>query len=218
MRRPIVAAVYDRIMAPLERSSLAGRRRSILTAASTPVLEIGAGTGANLSYYPPGTTLIASEPERAMLDRYSQSQGDAPGNTCLLLSRAEEVPFPSETFETVVSTFVLCSVNEPEVALDEIYRVLRAEGKLIFIEHIRDEGRRGRWQDRIEPVWSRLSGGCHPNRQTLVLMERAGFSLERVESFDPSNAAGRLVRLACQPFLPFVCGEAKKLLLKKVCH
>src|SRR5690606_11515900 len=209
MCRPIFASLYDRIMAPLETADLSERRRILLSSVSSPVLEIGAGTGANLSHYGSGIKLVASEPEPAMLAQYRGKSGILP-HVLLLFSRAEAIPFPAETFETVVSTLVLCSVCDPEVAMHEIHRVLRRDGRLIFIEHIRGEGRRGRWQDRIEFVWSKLSGGCHPNRQTLALIEKAGFHLEELKPFDPSRGSRRLVRWACQPVLPFVSGQARR--------
>jgi ubiquinone/menaquinone biosynthesis C-methylase UbiE len=98
---------------------------------------------------------------------------------------AEALPFPDGSFDTVVSTLVLCTVPDQEAALDEVRRVLRHGGRLLFIEHVRAAGSAARWQDRLEPLWRRLLGGCHPNRDTVAAIEDAGFEIETFESFYP---------------------------------
>jgi ubiquinone/menaquinone biosynthesis C-methylase UbiE len=100
---------------------------------------------------------------------------------------AEALPFPDGSFDTVVSTLVLCTVPDQEAALDEVRRVLRTGGRLLFIEHVRAAGSAARWQDRLEPLWRRLLGGCHPNRDTVAAIEEAGFEIETLESFYPPD-------------------------------
>ena len=87
----------------------------------------------------------------------------------------------------MISTLVLCTVPDQEAALDEVRRVLRPGGRLLFIEHVRAAEPMARWQDRLELLWRRLLGGCHPNRDTVAAIEEAGFEIEMFESFYPSD-------------------------------
>jgi ubiquinone/menaquinone biosynthesis C-methylase UbiE len=97
----------------------------------------------------------------------------------------EALPFADASFDTVVSTLVLCTVPDQGSALREIRRVLRPDGPLLFIEHVRASGSMARWQDRIDPLWGKLLAGCHPNRDTVTAMGEAGFETETLESFYP---------------------------------
>ncbi len=97
----------------------------------------------------------------------------------------ESLPFSDASFDAVVFTCVLCTVSDPDRALAQARRVLRASGQLVVLEHVRGDGRLARFQDRITPLWSRLMAGCHPNRDTAAAIERAGFSFERTERFNP---------------------------------
>jgi ubiquinone/menaquinone biosynthesis C-methylase UbiE len=96
---------------------------------------------------------------------------------------AESLPYPDASFDAVVFALVLCTVADPDRALAEAGRVLRASGRLVVLEHVRGEGRLARWQDRLSPVWRRVAAGCHPNRDSRAAIERAGFTFERVEAF-----------------------------------
>jgi SAM-dependent methyltransferase len=114
---------------------------------------------------------------------------------------AERLPFASDSFDTVVSTLVLCSVGDQDDALAEIRRVLRPDGRFLFIEHVRsDDERLARWQDRLERPWGVVAFGCHPNRATLDRIEAAGFKVDAVETGALPNAP-RLVR-------PMISGRA----------
>jgi ubiquinone/menaquinone biosynthesis C-methylase UbiE len=106
---------------------------------------------------------------------------------------AEALPFPDASFDTVVSTLVLCTVPDQEAALDEVRRVLRPDGRLLFIEHVRAAGAAARWQDRLEPLWRRLLGGCHPDRETVAAIEEAGFEIDLFESFYPPETLSALI-------------------------
>jgi SAM-dependent methyltransferase len=160
----LFAAGYDLVFARAERAGMAHHRRSLLASASGRVLEIGAGTGLNLPHYPDGIDLVLSEPEPPMARRIA-----AP----VVAARAEELPFADASFDTVVSTFVLCTVAEPARAVGELARVLRPGGRLLFIEHVRGDGALARWQDRLDGIWRRVGNGCHANRDTLdVLRDR----------------------------------------------
>jgi ubiquinone/menaquinone biosynthesis C-methylase UbiE len=182
---PVFAVLYDLIGASMERKWMGGRRRRLLAGARGAVLEIGGGTGANLAHYRNVDRVIVVEPDPFMRKRLDQKLADARVPVEVSAAGAETLPFPDGSFDTVVSTLVLCTVPDQEVALDEVRRVLRPGGRLLFIEHVRAAGSTARWQDRVEPLWGRLLGGCHPNRDTVAAIEEAGFEIETFESFHP---------------------------------
>ncbi len=177
-----LAAIYDRFMAKTERAALGEWRHALLAPLAGEVLEVGAGTGANLPHYPPAVTrLVLAEPDRHMRRRLvarARERGaevvDAP---------CEKLPFADASFDAVVSTLVLCSVASLEDALAEMRRVLRPGGKLVFMEHVAawDRPDRLKWQRRLEPFWKRLAGNCHLTRTTAEAIERAGFTLGEVK-------------------------------------
>ena len=189
---PIFAALYDLICASKERRWMGGRRRRLLAGARGAVLEIGGGTGANLAYYRDVDRVTIAEPDPFMRNRIGPKLEDAPVPVEVSAAGAEELPFPDGSFDTVVSTLVLCTVPDQESALDEVRRVLRPGGRLLFIEHVRAAGSAARWQDRLEPLWRRLLGGCHPNRDTVAAIEEAGFEIETFESFYPPDPLSSL--------------------------
>jgi ubiquinone/menaquinone biosynthesis C-methylase UbiE len=182
---PIFAALYDPIGASMERRWMGGRRRRLLGGARGAVLEIGGGTGANLTHYRDVDRVTIAEPDPFMRHRIGPKLEDARVPVEVSAAGAEELPFPDGSFDTVVSTLVLCTVPDQESALDEVRRILRPGGRLLFIEHVRAAGSTARWQDRLEPLWGRLLGGCHPNRDTVLAIEEAGFEIETFESFHP---------------------------------
>jgi ubiquinone/menaquinone biosynthesis C-methylase UbiE len=184
---PIFAALYDPIGASAERRWMGERRRRLLTGAWGVVLEIGGGTGANLEHYRDVDRVTIAEPDPFMRNKLGPKLGDARVPVKVSAAGAEALPFPDGSFDTVVSTLVLCTVPDQESALDEIRRVLRPGGRLLFIEHVRAAGSMARWQDRLDPLWRRLFGGCHPNRDTVAAIEDAGFEIETFESFYPPD-------------------------------
>ena len=189
---PIFAALYDPVGASAERRWMCGRRRRLLAGARGAVLEIGGGTGANLAHYRDVDRVTIAEPDPFMRNRIGPKLEDARVPVEVSAAGAEALPFPDGSFDTVVSTLVLCTVPDQEAALDEVRRVLRPGGRLLFIEHVRAAGSAARWQDRLEPLWRRLLGGCHPNRDTIAAIEEAGFEIETFESFHPPIAFSRL--------------------------
>src|SRR5215203_527025 len=182
---PIFAALYDPMAASAERRWMGERRRRLLAGARGAVLEIGGGTGANLPHYRAVDRVVVTEPDPFMRKRIGQKLADACIPVEVSAAGAEMLPFPDGSFDTVVSTLVLCTVPDQESALDEIRRILRPGGRLLFIEHVRAAGSAARWQDRLDPLWGRLLGGCHPNRDTVLAIEEAGFEIETFESFHP---------------------------------
>jgi SAM-dependent methyltransferase len=134
---PIFAALYDPIGASKERRWMGGRRRRLLAGARGVVLEIGGGTGANLAHYRDVDRVVVAEPDPFMRRRLARKLEDARVPVEISAAGAEELPFPDGSFDTVVSTLVLCTVPDQESALDEVRRVLRPGGRLLFIEHVR---------------------------------------------------------------------------------
>lgn len=188
----LFAALYDRMGAAMERSWMGERRARLLSGAKGEVLEIGGGTGANLPHYRDVRRLVIVEPDPFMRRRLRPKLEAVRFSVEVSEASAERLPFPDESFDAAVSTLVLCTVADQEAALREIRRVLRPGGRLFFIEHVRAEGKTARWQDRIEPIWRHLAGGCHPNRATVPAIEAAGFRVERQESFLPPVPLSRL--------------------------
>jgi SAM-dependent methyltransferase len=190
---PIFAALYDPLGASAERRWMGGRRRRLLAGARGAVLEIGGGTGANLAHYRDVDRVTIAEPDPFMRNKIGPKLEDARVPVEVASAGAEALPFPDGSFDTVVSTLVLCTVPDQEAALDEVRRVLRPGGRLLFIEHVRATGSAARWQDRLEPLWRRLLGGCHPNRDTVAAIEDAGFEIETFESFYPPDPLSGLM-------------------------
>jgi ubiquinone/menaquinone biosynthesis C-methylase UbiE len=168
-------------------------RREVLSAARGDVLEIGVGSGLNLPHYPQGiTSIVGVDPsarllqlaERGALLRRDASRGAGPGVTPgLLLASAEHLPFPSPRFDTVVSTWTLCSIPDHAAALAEVRRVLRPGGRLVFIEHgLAPDASVGRWQARLTPWWKPLSGGCHLDRRIDGMIADAGFRFASLDT------------------------------------
>ncbi len=169
----VFSALYDlllRIHDPLR-----DRRRRLLADAHGLVLDLGSGTGANLPHYPPHARVVAVEPDPYMLRRLRRAWSRAKARVHLVQARGEVLPFPAGRFDLVVTTLVLCSVSDLHACLREVRRVLRPGGRLLFCEHVRASS--SFWacvQDALTPVWKRVAGGCHPNRDTLQALERAG--------------------------------------------
>src|ERR671921_1470393 len=178
---PIFAALYDPVGASAERRWMGGRRRRLLTGARGAVLEIGGGTGANLAHYRDVDRVTIADPDPFMRDRIGPKLEDVRVPVEVSAAGAEALPFPDGSFDTVVSTLVLCTVPDQGAALDEVRRVLRPGGRLLFIEHVRAAGSMARWQDRLERLWGWLFAGCHPNRETVAAIEKAGFEMEAFE-------------------------------------
>jgi SAM-dependent methyltransferase len=181
-RDRIGPAIYEFFGRIAERE-FAPHRRAVIGQAHGRVLEIGAGTGFNLAHYPPEVDeIVVTEPSRGMLVRAERRAAELGRSVQIVEAAAERLPFEDASFDTVVSTLVLCSVEDQSRALAEIRRVLKPGGRLLFIEHVRsDDPRLARWQDRLERPWGAIGMGCHPNRATLEQIEAGGFEVEELE-------------------------------------
>src|SRR3990170_7720188 len=181
------AAVYDRLMSSAERSFMKGVREEIAGGASGRVLELGAGTGANFAYYGASAQeLFAIEPDPYMLERAQHRAGESGRPIDLRQASAEAIPFEDASFDTVVSTLVMCSVRDPLRALSEVRRVLNPSGELRVYEHVRYDHPFGAfWQDLITPVWRWFGAGCHPNRDVAQAIREAGFNIVELERSKP---------------------------------
>jgi len=173
------ATVYDRISRGSERAGLSEERRGLLAQAAGATIEIGAGTGLNLSHFPPAVTrLCLVEPDPDMRKRLHRRAGGRDGVE-IVDARAEALPFPDASFDTAVVTFALCSVDDPDTALAEIARVLLPGGRLLFLEHVRDtDPKMAHKQDHPAFLYSWI--GCHPNRDTLTAISQAPFEVTAV--------------------------------------
>jgi len=156
-----------------ERRGMAARRRELLAEARGAVLEIGAGTGLNLRHYPTGLDqLVLAEPGARMGSHIDLARAPAGVPTRLEPAPAEELPFADSSFDTVVSTLVLCTVSDPRRAVAEAARVLRPGGRLLFLEHVRAEsGWRRTMQRRSVRPWAAFADGCQCDRETLGTIE-----------------------------------------------
>ncbi|RMH41250.1 MAG: class I SAM-dependent methyltransferase [Deltaproteobacteria bacterium] len=174
----LLSQLYDRTLRKAEAATLAAWRASLLGELSGTVLEIGAGTGANLPHYPARIArLVVTEPDRHMRRRLAAKFPDV---DCVD-APVERLPVADASFDAVVATLVLCSVRDPRAALREIARVLRPGGRFAFIEHVAAaEPRRRRVQALVEPVWKRIAGNCHCTRDAERDIRAAGFSIERI--------------------------------------
>ena len=189
LRSKLFALTYDRQMAKVEKASLRALRESLLAAASGDVLEIGGGTGANLPFYrPEAGSLTITEPETAMVRRLERRAREQAPQAKVLRAPAEDLPFEDGTFDTVVSTLVLCGVSDQPRALRQLRRVLRPGGQLLFIEHVRSgDPRLARHQDRMNWM-NQIVMRCDCNRPTLTSIEQAAFAISHVEHLTMAKA------------------------------
>jgi ubiquinone/menaquinone biosynthesis C-methylase UbiE len=182
LRSTLFAASYDRMSRKGEEAGLRAMRESLLAGAAGRVLEIGGGTGANLALYDKGLdALVVTEPEAAMLRRLQQKAHEHAPDAEIVQAPAEALPFEDDSFDTVVSTLVLCGVDDQAQALSEAHRVLRSGGRLLFLEHVRsDDPALAKLQDRMNWL-NRLVVMCDCNRPTLTAIEAAGFDVTQLE-------------------------------------
>ena len=201
----IFAAVYDKCSAGLEKAGLADKRRELLAQATGDTLELGAGTGGNIEHYPAAIQrLVLTEPDPHMAKRLRVhvEESDRPGIE-VVEAGAEALPFGDDEFDTVTATLVFCTIPDPQAALDEVARVLKPDGRMLFMEHVRaDSPRRARWQDRMNPVQNFLFGGCNLNRPTADTIRSSPLEVDELQQDEMPRMAGPLVK-------PMIVGSAR---------
>lgn len=208
------AAAYDPVMQRLEQRRLARRRAELLAEVTGHVVDVGAGTGANLPHLPASVDRVTCiEPDPAMAARLRRRPrehplgvGAAPADGVaidrfeVVDAVAEALPLPDASADAVLLTLVLCSVEDPALAVAEARRVLRDAGVLVVIEHVRAENDLGRQAQRLlTPLWRRLARGCHLDRDTRATLQHGGFDVEGVTAWD---LGGR------RPRVPAIAGHA----------
>ncbi len=180
-----IAAVYDRLTQASEVACLQQWRADLLRDLAGQVLEVGAGTGLNIPYYPRAVSrLVLSEPDPHMRRKLARKARAAHWDHAEILDASlEDLPLPDDAFDAVVGTLVLCSVPRLDHALAEIHRVLKPGGRFVFLEHVaaEDRPRRLKWQHRVEPFWKRLAGNCHLTRRTGDAIRAAGFAIVAIK-------------------------------------
>ena len=165
------------------------RRSAVVPLAYGDVFELGCGGGINHTFYDAGaiTSYAGIDPHEGLLDAARDAARAKGWVADIRAGRGEAIPFADASFDCAVCTFTLCSVDDPQAVMHEMRRVLRPGGTLLFLEHGRaPDAPVRRWQERIEPVWKRLAGGCHLTRPITSALAGAGFAVEQLgEGYTP---------------------------------
>lgn len=182
-------------------------RQRVISGATGRILEIGVGSGLNLSHYSDAADhVIGLDPSSKLLSMAHQAVRRTDRPVTFLNASAEDIPLEDHSVDTVVSTWTLCTIPDVRRALVEMRRVLKPNGQLRFVEHgLSDDGSVRRWQNLLTPIWRRFTGGCHLNRDVVQLLDGAGFRIDKVETghmkgpkpltFMYEGTAGRNARL-----------------------
>lgn len=180
----------DRIMPRLMNSAMSEKilqelRPKVLSEAKGEVLEIGFGSGLNLPFYPKTVTHLTAVDINPGMEKLARKViAASPVKVEYLLINGEKLPFPAATFDTVVSTWTLCSIEHVDQALSEIRRVLKPDGKFIFIEHgLSKDSSVQKWQNRLNGLQRKMAGNCHLNRPIGALIEGQGFKITRLNEY-----------------------------------
>jgi len=165
----------------MRNNRLAPYRERLLAQAEGRVLEIGVGSGVNLPLYSSrASEILGVEPHPRLLNMASSKKGRVP--TKLIEGSAESLPFETSSVDTVVTTWTLCTIPDVAKGLAEMRRVLKPGGQLLFVEHgLSPDHSVRKWQNRLNPVWKKIAGGCHLNRPIAELIEAAGFRISRLD-------------------------------------
>jgi ubiquinone/menaquinone biosynthesis C-methylase UbiE len=179
------SAFYDRAFEATEEAGLREMRAQLLRQARGRVLELGSGTGLNLELYPHEgiECLTLTEPDPHMIKQLRARVQEIGCAADVMEVGAENLPFDDDSYDTVVVTLVLCTVPDQAAALEEISRVLKPDGQLLFLEHVRatNDPSLAKWQDRLETPWRFVGDGCHCNRDTVAGLKTAGFEIGEIE-------------------------------------
>lgn len=178
--------VFPRLMElTLSSGQIKKIRSAVLADACGNIFEVGFGTGLNLPHYPRHVTQItAVDPHPGVNARARKRIAESPIEVRHLMISGEQVPIDDHTFDTVVCTFTLCSIPDAQKALRELHRVLKPEGRLIFVEHgLADDPDVRKWQHRLTPIQKIIGDGCHFNRDIRAMIQSEHFRFEKIENF-----------------------------------
>ncbi len=178
--------IYPRIIdCMLSNPIISDYRKEILKFVKGEILEIGFGTGLNLSYYPSAIREITVIDTNAGMNSLAQKRvNKSQIRVHLKLLNAETLPFENNAFDTIVSTFTFCSIENIDAALQELRRVLKPDGKLVFLEHgLSNDPKISKWQNIINPIYKIPSDGCNLNRDIKSIIERNNFTFDFIEQF-----------------------------------
>jgi SAM-dependent methyltransferase len=184
LQRPRFARLYLGVAEEADRRGGAEHRRRLLAGLGGTVVEVGAGHGPNFRYYPPEVTdVLAVEPDATLRAAAERAAAAAPVPVRVVAGHADALPAADASVANVVTSLVLCSVADPHRTLAEVRRVLVPGGTLRYYEHVRSAGAKGLVQDAVRPLWTRIAGGCHPNRRTGDVVRAAGFTVDTEDRF-----------------------------------
>lgn len=175
--------LYDLEVALLERRTLGKLRAELLSPLHGTIVDVGAGTGANVPYFSADANVIALEPDRSMARRIAGKMNAAKASVEMVIADDTELDRMKEgSADAVVATLVLCMVPDPEATLRRMKRILKPAGILVIMEHVRSPGTVGKVQDVIAPAWRIVAGGCNLNRDTKAAIAAAGFDVHALQT------------------------------------
>lgn len=204
IEHPLLATVYDPVISLADRAYLWPHRAHLARGTTGRVLDLGAGTGAmfphlwNVQDPAPSQAIHAIEPDPYMRRRAVERARTSGFPVSIVGGRAEALPYRANSFDTIISCLMFCTIADPARALDEVCRVLRRGGEFRVLEHVASTGWRGRVQRIVRPYWRRVAGGCEPDRRTLHrFLAHPGLSQVECEELD----------IGITPIRPFVRGR-----------
>ena len=160
------------------------QRQKVVPLAKGKVLDIGIGSGLNIPFYNSDKIdqVIGIDPSHELIELAKELADDSKASIELVIGSAESIPYPDNFFDTVLVTYTMCTIPNVEIANKEIWRVLKEDGRLVFCEHgLAPDKKISKWQNRIDPFWGKIAGGCHLNRDIQKLITDAGFSFESLD-------------------------------------
>ncbi|MDA8674877.1 class I SAM-dependent methyltransferase [Gammaproteobacteria bacterium] len=182
--------LYDKYILPKFLNCACGskpinyQRQKVVPLAKGKVLDIGIGSGLNIPFYNSDKIdqVIGIDPSHELIELAKELANDSKASIELVIGSAESIPYPDNFFDTVLVTYTMCTIPNVSIANKEIWRVLKDDGRLIFCEHgLAPDKKISKWQNRIDPFWGKIAGGCHLNRDIQKLITDAGFSFESLD-------------------------------------